>query len=251
MTLLIAFLPIAAFGIVWALERVAPAAPGPAHDRWDWTLNLVGLAVQGAGVPLLGLWLTRDVLAPALPQLAGALAIGFWGAFALNFIAIDLLYYLQHRAWHKGPLWRLHIAHHAGARVDVWATSRNTSWASFLFVYFLINPWAALLCDSPEGFYLGASATAALDLWRHGRIDYRRLGLDGAMRALAAVLIVPAAHFRHHDAAKPNANFGANLSIWDRLFGTYEVPVAAPASSAALDAPSPLRQLLWPFGARS
>lgn len=249
MTLLIAFLPAAAFALVWTLERVAPAAPAPAHDRWDWTLNLVGLAVQGAAVPLIGLWLTREALAPALPQLAGALPIGFWGAFALNFVGVDFVYYWQHRAWHRGALWKLHIAHHAGARVDVWATSRNTSWASFLFVYFLINPWAALLCDSPDGFYLGASATAALDLCRHGRIDYRKLGLERFMRALSLALIIPGAHFRHHDATKPNANFGANLSLWDRLFRTYEAPAGIPISSAALNAPAPLRQLAWPFGA--
>jgi sterol desaturase/sphingolipid hydroxylase (fatty acid hydroxylase superfamily) len=243
------FLPSLAFALVWALERIAPAAPAPAHDRWDWTLNLVGLAMQGAAIPIAGLAVTQAILAPAFPQLAGVLAIGFWGAFALNFVAVDFLYYLQHRWMHKGLGWRLHIAHHAGARVDVWATSRNTSWVSFLFVYFLINPWAALLCDRPDAFYLGASATAALDLWRHGRVDYSKLGLAGALRASSLVLITPPAHFRHHDAASPAANFGANLSIWDRLFGTYDAPATAPSATRAPDAPAPLRQLLWPFSA--
>jgi sterol desaturase/sphingolipid hydroxylase (fatty acid hydroxylase superfamily) len=242
-------LPSLAFALVWALERLAPLSPAPAHDRWDWTLNLVGLAVQGAAVPLVGLWLATSVLAPALPELAGTLAIGFWGAFALNFVAVDFLYYLQHRWMHRGLGWRLHIAHHSSRRVDVWATSRNTSWVSFLFVYFLINPWAALFCDRPDGFYLGAAATAALDLWRHGRIDYARLKLAGAMRALSLVIITPPAHFRHHDATRPAANFGANLSIWDRLSRTYDAPVAAPETSAAPDAPAPLRQLFWPFPA--
>jgi sterol desaturase/sphingolipid hydroxylase (fatty acid hydroxylase superfamily) len=244
----IALLPVAAFVLVWALERLAPAAPAPAHDRWDWSLNLIGLAIQGAAVPLAGLWLSTQILAPAFPDLA--LPLGFWGAFALSFVAVDFLYYLQHRAMHRGLAWRLHIAHHAGRRIDVWATSRNTSWMSFLFVYFLVNPWAALLCDSPEGFYLGASATAALDLWRHGRVDYAKLRLDGVLHALSLVLITPPAHFRHHDATKPPANFGANLSLWDRLFATYDPPGAMPQTSAAPDAPAPLRQLLWPLGAQ-
>lgn len=241
-----ALLPGAAFALIFGLERFAPQAGEPKHDRWDWALNLAGLAMQGAAVPLIGYWLTTQVLAPNLPQAAGALQIGFWGAFALNFVVIDLLYYWQHRAMHRGWAWRLHLTHHASQRVDVWATSRNTLWVNFLFVYFLVNPWAALLCDRPDGFYAAAAVTAALDLWCHGRIDYAKLRLASAMRALSFILITPAAHHRHHDATRANANFGANLSLWDRLFGTYEAPQEIGATAAA-DAPAPLRQLFWPL----
>jgi len=245
------FLPGAAFALVWALERIAPATDDPPrrHDRADWTLNLIGLAAQGALVPLVGLWVTTQILAPAFPAAAGALPIGFWGGFALNVLAIDFLYYWQHRAFHARIAWPLHIAHHASQRVDVWATSRNTVWTNFLFVYFMINPWAALLCDAPEGFYTGAAVTAALDLWRHGRVDYGRLGLSRVFGALSLVMITPPAHQRHHDAIRASANFGANFSAWDRLFGTYAEPASQNESRAAY-APSALRQLLWPWRAR-
>jgi hypothetical protein len=44
-----------------------------------------------------------------------------------------------------------------------------------------------------------------------------------ARTSVAADRHHPDAHLVHHsiDAAEANANFGAVLSLWDRLFGTY------------------------------
>ncbi len=76
-----------------------------------------------------------------MPGGAGILPIGWWGAFLLNFVVIDFLYYWQHRWFHRiRPLWKLHRCHHTARRVDIWVTSRNTLVMHFLFVYFLLNP---------------------------------------------------------------------------------------------------------------
>jgi sterol desaturase/sphingolipid hydroxylase (fatty acid hydroxylase superfamily) len=45
---------------------------------------------------------------------------------------------------------------------------------------------------------------------------------------LRPVLVTPDMHRVHHstDNAEANSNFGFNLAIWDRLFGTYRPPRA-------------------------
>lgn len=250
---LIALLPGATFLALLATERALPRSePHPAHAAGDWILNLGGLAMQGLFVPAASLALTNWVLRPAAPDLVGILPLGFWGAFALNFVVVDFLYYWQHRAMHEWRwLLRWHASHHSSPRVDVWASSRNTLLTNLLFVYFLVNPWAALLSDAPEGFFAGAMATAALDVWRHARIGDLGLRAGAVVRAVSWVFIIPAAHHRHHDATASPANYGANLSIWDRMFGTYSAPRSYPAHYSAPDAPDWKAQLFYPPAPRA
>ena len=239
------YLPLAAFVALAALERASAFRGGASHrgSRADHLLNLAGLAIQGAVIPVAGFLIATRVLAVHFPQLAGTLAIGWWGAFLLNFVVVDLLYYLQHRAFHRvGALWALHRCHHAAPDVNVWATSRNSLAINFLFVYLLVNPVLGFLCDRPDAFFLGAALTAALDLWRHSRVPERY-----APAWLGRVLVTPAHHHLHHGADGRDANFGANLMFWDRLFGTAREPRGYPAKYGIPDAPGPWRQFLFPW----
>ena len=56
-------------------------------------------------------------------------------------------------------------------------------------------------------------------------------------------------------AAKGNVavdvNFGANLAIWDRLFGTWQPAEEAPTTLGQSTRLSLWRELLWPFGAET
>jgi len=247
------FLIYAIPGVAFVLLAVGEAAlprvnRGKAYGPWDIALNLVGLGFQGLVVPVAGYLFAVLFLQTSLPSMAGTLQIGFWGAFLLNIIGIDFVYYWQHRAFHRVPaLWRLHLCHHATPRVDVWATARNTPTANFLLVYFLLNPWIAFLCDRPEGFFAGAMVTAALDVLRHTDIDLDRLGLGRWVRLLEGIVVLPRDHHRHHDGDRPDVNFGANLIIWDRLFGTFAEKSAYPRRYCIADPPAPERQLLYPF----
>jgi sterol desaturase/sphingolipid hydroxylase (fatty acid hydroxylase superfamily) len=98
------------------------------------------------------------------------------------------------------------------------------------------------LCDSPEGFFFGAALTASLDLWRHSRLPARF-----APGRLGSVLVTPLHHHLHHSPEGQRANFGANLMLWDRLFGTAREPLAYPARYGVPDAPGPWRQFLFPW----
>ena len=239
------WLPLSAFLILAALEfagRPARRAHGTPAARADHALNLAGLLVQGAAIPAAG-YAIATTLAHFYPAHAAVLQVGWWGAFLLNFVVIDFLYYWQHRLFHRVPaLWALHQCHHAATRVTIWTAARNCLWINFLFVYLLVSPVLAFLCDSPEGFFAAAALTAALDLWRHSRLPERY-----APTALSTVLITPPQHHLHHSPEGQHRNFGANLSLWDRLFGTYAPAQRYPAQYGTPSPPSAWRQFLYPW----
>jgi len=231
----------------------AAALKMPRHQLWDWIIHLCGFLCQGAIIPWLGYLTATRILPSWLPDGAGILPFGWWGAFLLNFVFIDFLYYWQHRWFHHfAPLWRLHRCHHTARRVDIWVTSRNTLVMHFLFVYFLINPLLGYLVSRPDAFFVGAMLTASLDLFRHTDFDFSKLPASGRSADwLGKVFILPSAHRRHHHAHDSEGNYGANLILWDRLFGTV-IAEAASADKAAptygvAHTPPPVVQLLYPF----
>jgi sterol desaturase/sphingolipid hydroxylase (fatty acid hydroxylase superfamily) len=244
MPVLIVTLPLFAFVALVLGERLLPTVPTRGRETGtDVMINLSGFAMQGAVIPALGYFVSAALLPRLAPAAEGVLGLGFCGAFLLCFVGVDALYYCQHRAFHRlGALWRLHRCHHAAPALSVWATARNSLLTHFLFVYLLVNPWLAYLSGSIQGFLLAASVTASLDLWRHSRLAPKPYWL-----ALEWLLITPRLHHQHHDAAAPGYNFGANLSLWDRLLGTLRKDRSYPVAYAVPDAPDAWSQLVHPL----
>ncbi|MGI9305080.1 MAG: sterol desaturase family protein [Gammaproteobacteria bacterium] len=240
--------PAAAFVFLVIGERVLPTVTRRRRYVFsDWVLNLVGFAFQGAVIPLCGYLISTLVLPGWLPGGQGVIPWGFLGCFLLNFVVVDLLYYWQHRLFHEVPwLWKFHQCHHASPTLDVWATARNTAVSNFLFVYMLVNPVLGFLCASPEGFFAGAAATASLDLLRHSRIDLRDTAARRLVGPLSLVFVTPREHHQHHNADDVGVNFGANLILWDRMFGTARVGGAYPSRYRVDGVPGPLQQLFYP-----
>jgi sterol desaturase/sphingolipid hydroxylase (fatty acid hydroxylase superfamily) len=114
-----------------------------------------------------------------------------------------------------------------------------------LIVYLWVNGLFLFLLRDPRAFIIAASMTASLDLWRHSGFSPRpgpRLH-----RALGCVLITPHEHAWHHSSDRAGCNFGANLSLWDRLHGTYYSP-ASRAEACGLPLTLSLkRKLMFPF----
>jgi sterol desaturase/sphingolipid hydroxylase (fatty acid hydroxylase superfamily) len=232
-------LPPIAFVALVGLER-GRARAATRCTRSDHALNLIGLAIQGAAIPFVGYTIATRVLSVQWPDLAGSLAIGWWGAFALNFVFVDFLYYWQHRLLHGVPfLWAMHQCHHASPAVNVWATARNSLPINFIFVYLLVNPALGFLCDAPSGFFTAAAVTAALDLWRHARVP--------VAPGVGRVLVTPWHHHLHHNPDGATANYGANLILWDRLFGTLRETRSYPETYGTPGAPAAWRQFLFPW----
>ena len=185
-----------------------------ARSRGEWLIDGSGLLVQGA---------IASLFAAIAPR--GRLELPFAVQLALSFVAVDYAFYWNHRLLH-GALWRWHAVHHSATRLDVVVTSRNTLWTPLLLVYVWATAAAVVLLRDPRGWLAGLSLTAALDLWRHSPLTLP----SSARRALSLVLITPHEHAWHHSTARCDVNFGANLSWWDRLHGTYAAPTDAPAS---------------------
>jgi sterol desaturase/sphingolipid hydroxylase (fatty acid hydroxylase superfamily) len=136
-----------------------------------------------------------------------------------GFLLLDLMRYLVHRCEHAVPLfWRFHALHHSDPDVDVTTSVRHHPIEYVLgsAVYWL----AVVVLDLPDivvvSHGLAVFGTAAL---QHGNI---RLP-NQVERWLQPVLVTVDMHRIHHSLSfdEANSNFGAVLSVWDRLFGTY------------------------------
>jgi sterol desaturase/sphingolipid hydroxylase (fatty acid hydroxylase superfamily) len=193
----------------------------------------------------IGIWLVNVVLAafvfasPATfrPQLAGAfgLALPSWPiadaavSFVAAFLLLDLMHYAVHRWQHAAPfLWRFHALHHSDPDVDVTTSVRHhpIEYLIAAGIYWL----AVLALDVPATVVLShALAVFAAAAITHGNI---RLP-EWLERGLQPMMITLDLHLIHHSIVyeEANSNFGAVLSVWDRLFGTF-----TPASRARQEA---------------
>jgi sterol desaturase/sphingolipid hydroxylase (fatty acid hydroxylase superfamily) len=183
----------------------------------------------------LGFWILNLILAalvfePAAefrPRLEAVLGIGFpsWPiadaglSLVTGFLLLDFLRYGVHRCEHAVPLfWRFHALHHSDPDVDVTTAIRHHPIEYVLGsgVYWL----AVLVLDVPALVALvhglAVFATAAV---QHGNIRLR----ERLERWLQPVLVTVDMHRIHHSVVfeQANSNYGAVLSVWDRLFGTY------------------------------
>ena len=115
-------------------------------------------------------------------------------------------------------LWRFHALHHSDPDFDV-----TTSVRQHPGEYMLISAayWLGLLLlNVPPAVALSHILTVfATSAITHGNI---RLP-EWLERVLQPVVITVDLHAIHHSVVyeEANANFGAVLSIWDRIFGTY------------------------------
>ena len=203
-------------------ECLSPRRPRLVPRAGRWFNNL--------GIVLINTLIVR-IFVPVLP-------VGFalvceqnqWGLFNLvkfpktiELIAaiaiLDGLIYLQHIMFHAVPLfWRLHRVHHADLDFDV------TSGNRFHPIEILISVGIKLCAV----FLIGASAAAAiifevvlngLAQFNHSNV-YIPPQIDSILRYF---IVTPDMHRIHHStrASETNSNFGFNMSIWDRVFGTY------------------------------
>ncbi|MGD8938604.1 MAG: sterol desaturase family protein [Gammaproteobacteria bacterium] len=140
-------------------------------------------------------------------------------AIALAVIAMDFVIYLQHVLVHAVPaLWRLHRVHHADLDYDV------TTGARFhpieIIISMLIKFATILVLGPPIVAVITFEVILnAMAMFNHGNIRLPK-GLDRVLRWL---VVTPDMHRVHHSVEdnEANSNYGFNLSIWDRLFGTY------------------------------
>lgn len=218
------------FALFAGLEAALPKRARQLGRGRRWGTNFAIVALDSIGLRLLAILLPLLAIGAALD--AGRLGIGLfnalawpaWLEFTLAVVAFDLAIWAQHLVTHKVPLfWRFHRVHHADRDVDVTTGIRFHP----VEIAFSMTIKLGLV------YALGAPVMAviAFEVVLNGMamFNHSNLRLPPATdRWIRRVVVTPDMHRVHHsiDRAEHDANYGFNLSLWDRLFGTY---VAQPA----------------------
>jgi len=216
-----------------------------AKTRFEWLLDGSNLLIQGLLIPFLRISVIFVLCEAFWPAGRGLWQLSWLAGLLLNLVAVDYLYYWNHRLFHHKKIFPVHLVHHSVTQMDVMATSRNTLWTSFLIVYLWVNGFLLYLTDLNAGYLLGMSLSAALDLWKHSSALRQRPGLQ-VWLSKYLLLMTPLDHAWHH-AQKLNQNFGANFNLFDKLHGTFSAESTYPERLGVKTRLSPWRQLLYPF----
>jgi len=143
----------------------------------------------------------------------------FWSAVVIAIVVMDFVIWLQHVMVHAVPiLWRLHRVHHADPDFDVTTGAR---FHTLEIILSLLIKFASIVVLGPPvvAVVIFEIILNAMAMFNHGNVRLPS-GMD---RVLRMFVVTPDMHRVHHSVAddEANSNFGFNLSIWDRLFGTY------------------------------
>ncbi|MCP4330465.1 MAG: sterol desaturase family protein [Alphaproteobacteria bacterium] len=200
-----------------------------------------GLAI--ATVAALTIWWTSDGGAPSrLWPHDGPIVL----QVVLMILAADLFRYWLHIACHRlAPLWRLHAVHHSVKQLYWLNVGRFHPFEKSIQFVFDTLPFIVLgVADEVVALYFVFYAVNGF--FQHSNCDVR-LGI------LNQIVAGPELHRWHHalDLEKANHNYGNNLIVWDRLFGTRYLPADTAVKELGLDEPaypqSFLGQMLAPF----
>jgi sterol desaturase/sphingolipid hydroxylase (fatty acid hydroxylase superfamily) len=223
---------LATLPLLMGLELWIPRRTSMFSRLRRWPTNMAMVTISAVVVRAMGV-LAPPLLAAGMSLWAARHGVGLlnhlgwpaWLEFSLGMIALDLLIWAQHRAFHHVPLlWRIHRVHHADRDFD--ATTALRFHPLEIVVSMLIKVVAILLLG------LDATTVVAFEIVLSTCAMFNHANLylpEPVDRMLRVLIVTPDLHRVHHsaDSFEHNANFGFNLSIWDRLFGTY---VAQPRS---------------------
>lgn len=138
----------------------------------------------------------------------------------VSFLVLDFFGgWLVHITEHKVPLlWRFHVIHHADNNVDVTTGLRHHPGESILRGLFF---FAGILVSGAPMYAVMIFQTLLIlaTAFTHANIRLPKT-LDAA---ISWVLVSPNMHKVHHHWKQPftDSNYGAVLSIWDRMLGTF------------------------------
>ena len=139
-------------------------------------------------------------------------------AVLLSIVVLDFIIYLQHVLVHAVPaLWRLHRVHHADLDFDVTTGAR---FHTIEIILSMLIKFATIIVLGPPllAVVIFEVILNAMAMFNHANVRLP-LALDKVLRLF---VVTPDMHRVHHSVEddEANSNFGFNLSLWDRMFGT-------------------------------
>lgn len=211
------------------LERLLPTRGTSCRTRAGLIADLLHATV-GALIIRFAAILLLAWLAPAEPAASMIGLVPVWLQAIALLLICDLIIWCVHRSFHAVPfLWRFHRIHHSSPHLDWLATARVHPVEQVIFAVATALPMC-LITFSPlaVAIYLGFYTIHANLLHADTRLSFG---------PLEAVFTPPRIHHWHH-ADQPEAydtNFGSQLVIWDRMFGTAYRPDAERPSRFGVD----------------
>lgn len=214
------------FGILLMMalwERWRPCRTPKLSVLLRWSNNLALVFLNSAVLR----WLF-----PAAATGVAAFSVGHgWGvlhyyavsqplAIVISIVALDGIIYLQHVMVHAVPvLWRIHRVHHADPDFDV---TTGLRFHPVEIILSMLIKFASIIVIGPP-----VVAVIVFEIILNGMAMFNHSNIRlpaGVDKVLRTLFVTPDMHRVHHSVEEDetNSNFGFNLSIWDRLFGTYK-----------------------------
>lgn len=217
-----AFFGVFALLAIWEMRAPRRELTAPKSHRWltNWGLSVTNTTVSLALKLLLG---AAAVAAALDADLQGwgffnRISWPLWLEIVIAFLMLDFAIWAQHLASHKIPvLWRLHRVHHADRDIDVSTAIR----------FHPIEIALSMGLKIALVYLLGASVVAVIlfEVVLNGAamFNHANIRLGKWDQFLRIAVVTPDMHRIHHsvDREEHDMNYGFNLSVWDRLFGTY------------------------------
>lgn len=212
--------------LVWLAEWLMPYREKWNHQQGDLSNDLISGTVAYVILPIFLKPLYIALLAGGTAWLAAQWGGQIWPSdwplaaqLVLMLLLGDAGRYWGHRLAHELPvLWRFHAVHHSAQRLWWWNATRqhpvDKAWFTFTEMLFPV-----LLGVEGEVLALYLGVTAVCGFAQHTNIDLK-------LGPFYWVFNVVELHRWHHSkiAAESDNNYGNNLIIYDRLFGTYYHP---------------------------
>ena len=195
-----------------------------ARDIASTLVNVFGTVavVNMLLVPAL-LLVTNELLGRPL-VLASPEQLGpIWLQVPMVLLIVSFFRYWMHRWQHANEfLWRLHAYHHSVTNLR--ATNTYVSHPiDFALRNVIVFSLLGIVGFAPLALVIALPAMAVPGLFSH-------CGGDIKGGALNHWFVTPEVHRWHHSAVVPeghkySVNYGVEFSFWDRLFGTFYLPV--------------------------
>lgn len=198
----------------------------PMDRRWSMSwrnlfADIVYAALAGGTIGLLAAGLSMLTITISGESDGPARDWPLWMQVPVLFLVFEFMNYHIHRAMHelRGPagrvLWHIHAAHHLPERL-------------YLVMHAVVHPFNAILIQGlaiivpiwlmgyqPEAVLIFLVVNAFHGIISHFNVDLR-LGWANY------IFVGPEVHRYHHSADVTEAkNYGATLTVWDQIFGTF------------------------------
>lgn len=214
------FITVLVIMMLWEALRPNRISPVSATQRWlsNFSMVLLGAVVARllipTGLAAIAIYAQNNQLG-----LWNLISVSLWISVPITVVLFDCVIYWQHRLFHRVPLfWRIHRVHHADPHLD----------ASTGLRFHPVEIGLSLLVKMAAVLALGAPVMAILifeillnatSIFNHSNIKLP-VKVDRLLRTL---IVTQAMHRIHHSqvVSETDSNFGFNLSIWDKMFGSY------------------------------